>query len=100
MPNIRADVELEDIFDVLDDDELIDELRSRGYDVDENDDAHFTSVNAAINYLKAQGLPQGLVDGLAEWARQPVATREALEDWLRMCGCVPANAALPSKEQA
>jgi len=89
MPYIRVDAELEDIFDELDDDDLIDELRNRGYDIDDNEDAHFSSVNAAVNYLKVQGLPQDLVDKFAEWARQPVATREKLGKWLHFCGRAP-----------
>jgi hypothetical protein len=84
--HIDADVELEDVLNQLDDDDLIDELRNRGYDTTDGEDAHFTSVNAAINYLKMQGCPQNLIAQLAEWALQPVANKEALEGWLKMCG--------------
>ena len=86
---VSADIDLEDVFDDCDDQALIEEVQRRGYSVKDCEGlkfGEFTTINNAINYLGDNGAPQVLVDQLAEWARLPIVTRDALNRWLRMAG--------------
>lgn len=72
--------------------ELLYELETR-HDVSKalkavNRDSGRDAVRYAINILHDAGLSGDLMGRLDEWARQPVATRKALEEWLQMCGRV------------
>lgn len=91
MPIIRvsADIDLDDVFDDCDDQALIEEVQRRGYSVKDCEGlkfGEFTTINNAINYLGDNGAPQVLVDQLAEWAREPIATTDRLNAWLKGCG--------------
>jgi hypothetical protein len=83
---VGAEVELDDVFEALDDDDLLAEVKRRGYFLAGDGIHAYTFVYEAIHYLKERGVPQSLIDQLTGWALQPVANKEALEGWLKMCG--------------
>jgi len=87
MPLIRvsAEIDLEDVFDDCDDEDLLREVARRGFKVKDSTGVVMfegASVNEAIGYLKENGCPQELVEQLAAWAREPIATTDALNRWL------------------